>query len=71
MDLKKKTGFLMFLCGMVTIAAVAWYCILSVNRSNTPMDGTFVSLPRMKNEKFVLIPPVKSEMGESYGRTIA
>ena len=45
MSIKKKTGIVMVLCCMAAIAAVVWYCLLSVSRGTSHMDGTFVLIP--------------------------
>lgn len=42
MNLRKKAGIIILLCCMAAIVAVVWYCLLTVGRNSTHMDGTFV-----------------------------
>lgn len=51
MSLRKKTGLLMLLLGMAAAAVVAWYFLLSAGKKQSPVDGTFVSLPGFVTEK--------------------
>ena len=42
MNLRKKTGLIILLCCMAAIVAVVWYCLLTVGRNSSHVDGTFV-----------------------------
>ena len=45
MNARRKTGIIILLCCMAAIVAVVWYCLLTVGRNSSHIDGTFVALP--------------------------
>ena len=51
MNLKKKTGILMFLLCLAVVAAAVWYCLLAAGKSKSHMDGTFVCFPAAVAER--------------------
>lgn len=56
MGLKGKTALAVFFCGLTAALLLFWYCFWTAGRENTPMDGTFVILPGIKNEHFISVP---------------
>ena len=50
MNLRKKTGLIILLCCMAAIVAVVWYCLLTVGRNSSHVDGTFVRNLEIREE---------------------
>ena len=50
MNLRGKTGLIILICCMAVIAAVVWYCLLTVGRRSSQLDGTFVQIPVVLEE---------------------
>ena len=50
MNLRKKTGIIVLLGCMAAIAAVVWYCLLTVGRNSSYIDGTFVKNLEIREE---------------------
>lgn len=50
MSARKKVGMLVLLCCMAVLAAALWYCLLTVGRSSSHVDGTFVMIPAARGE---------------------
>lgn len=50
MNLRKKAGIILLLCCMAAIVAVMWYCLLTVGRNSSHIDGTFVENLKYREE---------------------
>lgn len=50
MNLRRKTGIVMLLLCMAAIAGVIWYCLFTVNKGSSHLDGTFVRAIELEKE---------------------